>query len=146
MQSSQDSIYPSLSSEQDSIYPSLSSEQASIYPAQPEPVSIYPPQPEPVSIYPPQPEPVSIYPAPTDPFSIHQTQSGIASEKSWGLTMVLSILFGAFGIDRIYSGSYLLGLVKFFTGGGVYLWWIVDIILLATGNYKDGKGHVITRH
>jgi len=127
---------PTMQSSQDSIYPSLSSEQASIYPAQPEPVSIYPPQ----------PEPVSIYPAPTDPFSIHQTQSGIASEKSWGLTMVLSILFGAFGIDRIYSGSYLLGLVKFFTGGGVYLWWIVDIILLATGNYKDGKGHVITRH
>ena len=109
---------PTMQSSQDSIYPSLSSEQASIYPAQPEPVSIYPPQPEPVSIYPPQPEPVSIYPAPTVPFSIHQTQSGIASEKSWGLTMVLSILFGAFGIDRIYSGSYLLGLVKFFTSPG----------------------------
>ena len=73
-------------------------------------------------------------------------QSDIVSEKDWVVTLVLAVVLGFIGIDRFYAGSIGLGVLKLLTSGGLGLWWLIDIILLATGNYKDGKGHVITRH
>ena len=65
------------------------------------------------------------------------------SEKDWIVTLVLSILVGALGIDRFYTGSILLGVLKLFTLGGLGLWWLIDLIMLVTGNYKDGDGNPI---
>ena len=67
----------------------------------------------------------------------------ISSEKDWVVTLVLSILVGGLGIDRFYSGSILLGVLKLFTLGGLGLWVLIDIIMLVTGNYKDGDGNPI---
>ena len=50
---------------------------------------------------------------------------------------------GGLGIDRFYSGSVLLGVLKLFTLGGLGLWWLIDLIMLITGNYKDGDGNPI---
>ena len=66
------------------------------------------------------------------------------SEKDWIITLILSIVVGGFGIDRFYSGSILLGVLKLFTLGGLGLWWLIDLIMLVTGNYKDGDGNPIT--
>lgn len=62
------------------------------------------------------------------------------SEKDWIVTLVLAILVGGLGIDRFYSGSILLGVLKLFTLGGLGLWWLIDLIMLVTGSYKDGNG------
>jgi len=70
-------------------------------------------------------------------------QSDIVSEKDWVVTLVLAVVLGFLGIDRFYSGSIGLGVLKLLTSGGFGLWWLIDIILLATGNYKDGNGHTI---
>jgi TM2 domain-containing membrane protein YozV len=63
-----------------------------------------------------------------------------ASDKDWIVTLLLSILLGGLGIDRFYAGSIGLGVLKLITFGGFGLWWLIDIILLVTGNYKDGSG------
>lgn len=65
------------------------------------------------------------------------------SEKDWLITLILSILVGGFGIDRFYTGSVLLGVLKLVTLGGLGLWWLIDLIMLVTGNYKDGDGNRI---
>ena len=70
-------------------------------------------------------------------------QSDIVSEKDWVVTLVLAVVLGFIGIDRFYTGSIGLGVLKLLTSGGLGLWWLIDIILLATGNYKDGNGHTI---
>jgi TM2 domain-containing membrane protein YozV len=70
-------------------------------------------------------------------------QSDIVSEKDWVVTLVLAVVLGFIGIDRFYAGSIGLGVLKLLTSGGLGLWWLIDIILLATGNYKDGNGHTI---
>ena len=65
------------------------------------------------------------------------------SERDWMVTLILSILVGGLGIDRFYTGSILLGVLKLVTLGGLGLWWLIDLIMLVTGNYKDGDGNPV---
>ena len=61
--------------------------------------------------------------------------------KSKTTALILSILLGELGIDRFYLGYTVLGILKLITGGGFGIWWLVDIILIATGKLtaKDGS-------
>lgn len=72
-----------------------------------------------------------------------QVMQQMNSEKDWLITLILSIVVGGFGIDRFYTGSVLLGVLKLVTLGGLGLWWLIDLIMLVTGNYKDGNGNRI---
>lgn len=67
------------------------------------------------------------------------------SDKNWVAVLLLGLLgiFGIAGIDRFYTGSILLGVLKLVTFGGLGLWTIIDVILVVTGSYKDGNGNVI---
>ena len=65
------------------------------------------------------------------------------SDKDWKVTFVLAILVGVLGIDRFYTGSTRLGVLKLVTLGGLGLWWLIDLIMLVTGSYKDGNGNPI---
>jgi len=58
--------------------------------------------------------------------------AGGKKKVNWVLTLVLSILVGQLGVDRFMMGQIGLGVVKLITAGGCGIWWIVDIILIAT--------------
>jgi TM2 domain-containing membrane protein YozV len=51
---------------------------------------------------------------------------------NWILILVMSIFFGWWGVDRFIMGKIGTGLLKLVTIGGFGIWWIVDIILIAT--------------
>lgn len=61
--------------------------------------------------------------------------------KSKTTALILSILLGELGIDRFYLGYTGLGILKLITGGGFGIWWLVDVISIATGKLtaKDGS-------
>jgi len=61
--------------------------------------------------------------------------------KSKTVALVLAILLP--GIDRIYLGYTGLGIVKLITAGGCGIWWIFDIIQVATGKMKDAQGNAL---
>ena len=63
--------------------------------------------------------------------------------KSKTTTLIISILLGELGIDRFYLGYIGLGILKFITLGGFGIWWIIDIISIATGKMKDSKGNAL---
>lgn len=61
-------------------------------------------------------------------------------KKSFLVALLLSILVGHFGVDRFYMGYIGLGILKLVTFGGCGIWWIIDIILIATKNLRDSDG------
>ena len=66
-------------------------------------------------------------------------------QKSWTTALILSILLGGLGIDRFYLGYTGLGILKLITGGGFGIWWLIDLIMIATGKMTDAKGQALLK-
>lgn len=59
---------------------------------------------------------------------------------NWILALVMSVVFGTLGVDRFIMKKIGTGLLKLFTFGGIGIWWLVDVILIATKyEYKNVK-------
>ncbi len=63
-----------------------------------------------------------------------------ATGKPFTTTLILSIVLGGLGIDRFYLGYTMLGILKLITGGGLGIWWLVDVILIAMRKLPDAQG------
>lgn len=60
--------------------------------------------------------------------------------KNKTTALLLSIFLGGLGIDRFYLGHTGLGILKLLTGGCFGILWLIDIILMATGELKPADG------
>jgi TM2 domain-containing membrane protein YozV len=57
---------------------------------------------------------------------------------NWILALIMSIIFGWIGVDRFIMGHVGLGILKLLTLGGCGIWWLIDLILIATKHeFKD---------
>jgi len=54
---------------------------------------------------------------------------------NWVLCLLMSIFFGSIGVDRFIMGRVGTGILKLITFGGLGIWWLVDLILIAS-KYK----------
>ena len=59
----------------------------------------------------------------------------MVKKVKWILALVMSIIFGQLGVDRFIMGHIGLGILKLLTLGGCGVWWLIDLILIAT-KYK----------
>ncbi len=64
---------------------------------------------------------------------------GQQEPKDWLTALLLCIFVGALGVHRFYVGKIGTGLLMLFTGGGCGIWWLIDIILIANGSFKDSN-------
>jgi hypothetical protein len=57
--------------------------------------------------------------------------------KDFMIAAMLSLFLGVFGIDRFYLARVVTGIFKLLTAGGFGIWYVIDLILILSGNMKD---------
>ena len=65
------------------------------------------------------------------------------SQKSWIATLLLCIFTGHIGVHRFYTGKIGTGILWLCTGGCFGIGTLVDLVVIATGNFKDKQGCII---
>lgn len=76
---------------------------------------------------------------------IHAAQSPVGvetvkSEKSFVAVLLLCLLLGGLGVHRFYVGKVGTGVLMLLTLGGLGIWSLIDLILIAVGSFKDANG------
>jgi TM2 domain-containing membrane protein YozV len=69
----------------------------------------------------------------------------LPSDKSRGVALALATVLGPFGGHRFYVGKTGTGVVMALTLGGAGLWWLYDLILVASGSFRDVNDRQVTR-
>jgi hypothetical protein len=67
------------------------------------------------------------------------------SERSRGVATALAALLGPFGAHRFYVGKTGSGALMLVTLGGLGVWWLYDLIVVAAGDFRDANGRRVSR-
>ena len=62
------------------------------------------------------------------------------SDKSKTTALLLCIFLGGIGVHHFYVGRIGMGILYLLTGGLFGIGWIVDIIKIAMGSFRDNVG------
>jgi TM2 domain-containing membrane protein YozV len=76
---------------------------------------------------------------------VRQKRQNSEIASKWLIIFLLSFFLGELGVDRFYVGKIGTGILKLVTCGGCGIWWLIDWIMILTGNFTDKDGNVITK-
>jgi len=65
------------------------------------------------------------------------------SDKSFGVALFLAVIFGWLGAHRFYADRTLTAVLQAATLGGLGVWWMIDIVVVAVGALRDATGRPI---
>ena len=67
------------------------------------------------------------------------------SERSRAVALALAVVGGVFGLHRFYTGRVHSGVCMCLTLGGMGIWYLYDVVVIAAGDFKDGDGRRLVR-
>lgn len=79
----------------------------------------------------------------SDKKNIRQNQSYDYSPKSRAAALLLCIIAGEFGAHYFYVGRIGMGILYLFTFGFLGFGWLIDIIRIACGTFRDNNGNYL---
>jgi restriction system protein len=65
------------------------------------------------------------------------------SDKSKKVALILCVLLGMMGFHYFYVGRIGKGVLYLLTGGLFGIGWLIDIVKIATGGFKDNSGQYL---
>ena len=71
--------------------------------------------------------------------------SGLTTDNTWLVTLLLCFFLGFLGIHRFYVGKSGTGFLQIITIGGLGIWVLVDLIMIVMGKFTDKEGNFISR-
>ena len=78
------------------------------------------------------------------PTSLVAPRSNSVTEKRLLPAFLLLFFLGPFGAHRFYVGKIGTGILMLCTLGGLGIWWLVDLIMMLTGNFREKNGEKVT--
>ena len=69
---------------------------------------------------------------------------GVFSDKNYIVAVLLAWFLGGLGVDRFYLGYTGIGIAKLLTFGGLGIWWLIDLILIALKKVPDRQGQPLS--
>jgi TM2 domain-containing membrane protein YozV len=67
------------------------------------------------------------------------------SPRSRLVALLYCILLGWIGVHRFYVGKIGTGFLMVLTIGGLGIWTLIDLILIAVGSFRDKEGRRVFR-
>ena len=71
--------------------------------------------------------------------------STTTSTTDWLTLFLLTFFVGVLGVHRFYVGNIGTGFLMLLTLGGLGVWFLVDLILVVTGQFTNKDGEKIPR-
>ena len=65
------------------------------------------------------------------------------SPRSRGVALTLGVLGGFLGLHRFYVGKPGTGVLQIVTLGGLGVWWLYDVVLIVSGEFRDNKDRAL---
>ena len=69
----------------------------------------------------------------------------VVSERSRAVALGLAVVGGAFGLHRFYTGRAQSGIWMCLTLGGLGIWYLYDVVVIAAGDFRDCDGRRLVR-
>ncbi len=74
-----------------------------------------------------------------------EKKAGEESTKSRLYALLICLFFGWAGGHRYYVSKIGTGLLMFITMGGFGMWWVIDLIMISIGAFKDKENLLIKK-
>ena len=69
----------------------------------------------------------------------------LVSPRSRGVALGLAVVGGVFGLHRFYTGRVQSGVWMCLSFGGLGIWYLYDVVVIAAGDFEDGEGRRVRR-
>lgn len=76
------------------------------------------------------------------PYTVDATGQPVSPSSRLAATLLCAFL-GGFGVHRFYVGKIGTGVLQLLTAGGLGIWWVIDLVMVIVGVFRDKQGRLL---